>query len=173
MNLEEASDDKPKDPEAKNLEDQADSQKEGGSVGSGDDQPFTWCSALMYFGFRILIVVIIVIIAFLIPNITILLTLGGAILGTIVNILLPVLFYNRAYAFTNKNRELEVDLAAKEASEKGVSQNDGVNRSEGDPRWLTKFCSWVVLFLGVCIGIVGVVYVVIELSSGKAEHDSA
>ena len=75
----------------------------------------------MYFGFRILIVIIIVIIAFLIPNITILLTLGGAILGTIVNILLPVLFYNRAYAFTNKNRALEVDLAAEEARSKGVS----------------------------------------------------
>lgn len=63
----------------------------------------------MYFGFRILIVALICGIAFLIPNINILLTFGGAILGTIVNILLPVLFYNRAYAWTPKNRALEGD----------------------------------------------------------------
>ena len=65
------------------------------------------CSGLVYFGFRTLIVVILCVIAFAIPNINILLTIGGALLGTIVNILLPVLFYNRAYAYSTKNRMLE------------------------------------------------------------------
>jgi regulatory protein YycI of two-component signal transduction system YycFG len=36
-----------------------------------------------------------------------LITFGGAVLGTIVNILLPVLFYNRAYNGSKKNRSLE------------------------------------------------------------------
>ena len=44
------------------------------------------------------------VLAFIIPNINILLTIAGALLGTIVNIVLPVLFYNRAYGFSSKNR---------------------------------------------------------------------
>jgi hypothetical protein len=61
----------------------------------------------MYFGFRILIVCIIAGLAFAIPNINLLLTFGGAVLGTTVNIWLPVLFYNRAYTFSDKNKDLE------------------------------------------------------------------
>ena len=56
---------------------------------------------------RILIVSTLVFFAFLVPNISILLTFGGAVLGTIVNILLPVLFYNRAFNYSYKNRSLE------------------------------------------------------------------
>lgn len=63
----------------------------------------------MYIGFRTLIVAFLCVVAFSIPNINILLTIGGALLGTIVNILLPVLFYNRAYAYSAKNRMLEGD----------------------------------------------------------------
>jgi len=35
-----------------------------------------------------------------------LLTFAGAILGTIVNVIIPVLFYNRAYTNSDKNRKL-------------------------------------------------------------------
>jgi hypothetical protein len=56
---------------------------------------------------RILIVATLTFLAFLVPNISILLTFGGAVLGTIVNILIPVLFYNRAYNYSHKNRSLE------------------------------------------------------------------
>jgi uncharacterized membrane protein YqaE (UPF0057 family) len=56
---------------------------------------------------RVLIVGSLIFLAFLVPNISILLTFGGAVLGTIVNILLPVLFYNRAFNFSYKNRSLE------------------------------------------------------------------
>ena len=45
--------------------------------------------------------------SFLIPNIHILLTLAGSVLGTIVNIILPVLFYNRAYNWSDKNYKLQ------------------------------------------------------------------
>lgn len=118
----------------------------------------------MYFGFRILIVIIICGIAFLIPNINILLTFGGAILGTIVNILLPVLFYNRAYAWTPKNRALETDV---EGAQKEIKED------ESDPRMWTKILSWITLFFGIIIGLVGLVYVIMELASGNAKHDAA
>jgi len=60
----------------------------------------------LFAAFRILVVIVVAAIAFIIPNIHILLTFCGAILGTIVNIVIPVLFYNKAYAWTPKNRKL-------------------------------------------------------------------
>ena len=61
----------------------------------------------MFLGFRLLVVAIIYGLSCLIPNLHILLTFGGAILGTIVNILIPVLFYNKAYQYTPRNRKLQ------------------------------------------------------------------
>ena len=45
--------------------------------------------------------------AYIIPNINILIVTGGSIFGTTLNIILPVLFYNRAYTYTPKNKALE------------------------------------------------------------------
>ena len=101
----------PKEPgAAANLSEENKSGNEGGekSVCSyEEDDPLTCCSGIVYFGFRTLIIILLCVIAFSIPNINILLTIGGALLGTIVNIVLPILFYNRAYAFSAKNRMLE------------------------------------------------------------------
>lgn len=72
-----------------------------------DDKPFTCCSGFVYFGFRTLIVVILSIFAFIIPNINILMVTGGSVLGTALNVVIPVLFYNRAYAYSPKNKMLE------------------------------------------------------------------
>jgi len=72
-----------------------------------DGRKPSFCGYVVFFLFRTLIVVIVCFFAFLIPNISILITFGGAVLGTIVNIILPVLFYNRAYSASNKNRKLE------------------------------------------------------------------
>lgn len=60
----------------------------------------------MFFAFRTLVVVLVCAVSFVIPNINILLTFAGAILGTLVNIVLPVVFYNRAYTHSPKNRKL-------------------------------------------------------------------
>jgi len=49
--------------------------------------------------------------SFAIPNINILLTLSGAIFGTIVTIWIPVLFYNRAYSDSFKNLEKDKSLS--------------------------------------------------------------
>ena len=57
--------------------------------------------------FRVFIVFCVVFLAFLIPNINILLTIGGSALGTIVNIIIPVMFYNRAFTNSKKNLGLE------------------------------------------------------------------
>ena len=35
------------------------------------------------------------------------LTFAGAVLGTLVNVILPVMFYNRAYNSSDKNLRLE------------------------------------------------------------------
>ena len=43
----------------------------------------------------------------LIPNISLLLTFAGAVLGTIVNVILPVMFYNRAYNGSEKNLKMQ------------------------------------------------------------------
>lgn len=56
---------------------------------------------------RICIIFILFGLSMLIPNIHILLIFGGAILGTITNIYVPVIFYNRAYTFSEKNQKLE------------------------------------------------------------------
>ena len=37
------------------------------------------------------------------PNVSILLEIGGAVVGTLVNIVIPVLFYNRAFSSDIKN----------------------------------------------------------------------
>ena len=57
--------------------------------------------------FRILIIYTVAGLSFLIPNIHILLTLAGSVLGTLVNIVLPVVFYNRAYNWSDKNKKYQ------------------------------------------------------------------
>ena len=89
-------------------------EKDVSPCGYEGEQPFTCCSAFVYFGFRTLLVIVISASAYIIPNINILIVLGGSIFGTTLNIILPVLFYNRAYTFTPKNKALEG--AEKEAS---------------------------------------------------------
>jgi len=73
------------------------------TVSKEDDESIGFCKWLLFALLRILIIFSIAGLSFLIPNIHILLTLAGSILGTIVNIYLPVIFYNRAYNFSEKN----------------------------------------------------------------------
>jgi hypothetical protein len=51
------------------------------------------------------------------------LTFAGAVLGTIVNIILPVLFYNRAYNGSKKNLKLEKPNGSEE--KKPLLNEDG------------------------------------------------
>jgi amino acid permease len=158
-----------------------------------DGRKPSFCGYVVYFSFRTLVVVIVCFFAFLIPNISILITFGGAVLGTIVNILLPVLFYNRAYNGSAKNRALEKpaeDMMAADMMNNGGGDMDEMQESmmaegggedmgqaeekdDNDPRACIKITSWIVLFFGLVVGIWGLVYVIMELSSGDAKEDSA
>jgi len=127
----------------------------------------------MFIGIRFLVVIVFFGISCVIPNLHILLTFGGAILGTIVNILLPVLFYNKAYQFTPRNRRLETgkkDLPEDEQPLMENAQNDDENAS--DPRLCVKITSWIVLALGIVIAIIGLIYIIMEIKDG-AKSDSA
>lgn len=62
------------------------------------DESWTACQWLTFLLTRTLLVALIYCISITIPNINILLTLGGAVTGTVLNILIPVLYYNRAYS---------------------------------------------------------------------------
>lgn len=42
------------------------------------------------------------------------LTFAGAVLGTLVNVILPVMFYNRAYNSSDRNLGLEKPNGSKE-----------------------------------------------------------
>ena len=156
-----------------------------------DGRPPSFCGYVVYFLFRTLVVVIVCFFAFLIPNISILITFAGAVLGTLVNVLLPVLFYNRAFNNSGKNRALrkkEEGMGGAGAPEEAQGENDGANNEGGgaegkekeeeatddsDPRMCIKVTSWIVLFFGVVVGIWGLVYVIVELTSGSAEEDKA
>ena len=138
---------------------------------SADDEEWTCCFWFKFIGTRILIISIVIGLAFLIPNINILLTIGGAVLGTIVNIVVPVLFYNRAYNYKEKNKELETPEERKDQDDSLESKEE--DKDEGDPRMCTKITSWIVLVLGVIIGIIGLVYVIRELAEGSAKEDEA
>ena len=162
----------------------------------------------LFFLMRTLIVVVIVGIAFLIPNLSILITFGGAVLGTIVNIVISVLLYNRAYNHSEKNRKLKKKeenmmmnndgmmdmMAAGDADDAQPMMEGGMEdakppemmmddmnqddkqadeEDDGDPRLFIKILSWVILVIGIVIGIWGLVYVVMEMTSGDAKEDSA
>ena len=138
--------------------------------------------------FRILVVLIIYTVSILIPNINIMLTFAGAVLGTLVNIILPVMFYNRAYNGSDKNLKLERPNGSDDKkpllNENGDAAEGAENREAGadneggdegsnteDKRWGIRCCNIVVVILGVFVGICGLAYVIYELATGEAKAD--
>ena len=110
----------------------------------------------------------------LIPNIHLLLIFGGAILGTITNIYIPVLFYNRAYSFSDKNQKLE--KAKKEDDGEPLiegQQQEQVETPKSDKRFGIKVGNIIVLILGTIFGIWGLVYIILEMKNGSAKKDEA
>ena len=86
---------------------QGDDMNEGGSQVLDDDEDWGCLLWTKFIIVRLLIAAIILFISILIPNINILLTISGAILGTICNVWLPVFFYTRAYNGSQKNLALQ------------------------------------------------------------------
>ena len=155
--------------------DKEEEEETPGSSAKGSDEADRWsfCRWVNFFFYRILVVVIVALIASIVPNINILMTFTGSIFGTIVNILLPTLFYNRAYNRKEKNLKLErpqedenEDLIKKKEKESKKDDDDN------DPRLSIKICSYIVLAVGTIVAIVGLCYVIYTLNEG-AEKDEA
>ena len=58
---------------------------------------------MKYLLIRISVVITCLIISFVVPNINILLQFGGSIIATLVSVVFPIMFYNRAYNDSEKN----------------------------------------------------------------------
>lgn len=110
---------------------------------------------------RVTIVIIVFLIAAVVPNINILLTFTGACIGTMCNVWVPVLFYNRAYNTSYKNRSLESPLKPL------LHQSEDAKIS--DNRAVIKYMSWFVFVLGTLSGMIGVYYVAIRLQTAKED----
>ena len=68
------------------------------------------------------------------PNVNIVLQLTGSFGGTIVCVVLPVIFYHKAYAVAREQEEF---------------------RYTKQPDWKRNFASYVIFALGISIGSVG------------------
>lgn len=155
-------------------EEKKDEKKEEPAESVEEEEPWSACQWFTFIGIRFLVVIVFFGISSIIPNLHLLLTFGGAILGTIVNILLPVLFYNKAYQNTPRNRRLETGRK-KDLPEDEQPLMEGAADpadDDSDPRLCVKITSWIVLALGIIIAIIGLVYIVMELKDG-AKSDSA
>lgn len=102
---------------------------------------------------RFTIVCIIFLISLAVPNLNLLLTLSGAVLGTIINVYFPALFYLRAYNTSQKNQNLEC----------GEDQEP-----TPQPRTCVKFWAYFMIIFGTFVGIWGLGYVVIVLANGTS-----
>ena len=127
-----------------------------------DDENWNCCRWTKYLFFRFLIVVIVFTISLCIPNLNILLTISGALMGTLVNIWLPVFFYTRAYNGSDKNLKLE---------KPGEDGESDLNPQAGEGRYCVKVFAWIILVVGTIFGLWGLGYVIYELSEGGVAGD--
>ena len=67
------------------------------------EESYSFMQWVQYCGTRTALVVLILFFSFIVPNINILLQVSGSISGTIITVIMPVVFYNRAYSDTEKN----------------------------------------------------------------------
>lgn len=124
------------------------------------DEKWSCCRWFKYLLIRLLIIIVIFTISIMIPNLNVMLTFVGAALGTLMNVWLPVIFYNRAYNNSDKNSNLEGG---------GDKQmEDGQPRT--DPRRCIKIWSWIVFAVGTVIGVWGIVYCVFEVLEAKEDE---
>ena len=70
-------------------------------------KPHSTMQMIVFVVIRLVVVAVVVLTSFVFPNLNLVLTLGGSILGTIMTIVLPVTFYNRAYSMTEKNQKYD------------------------------------------------------------------
>jgi len=101
----------------------------GKKNGDSNDENETSCLYIFkYIFWRTFVVLLAYTASIFCPNIHLILTFAGAILGTIISILIPVLFYNKAYEFNEKN--IRLVKQKKEENEKLLNSEDSSEPSE-------------------------------------------
>jgi hypothetical protein len=112
--------------------------------------------------------------SFVFPDLNLVLTIGGAVLGTIMTIVVPVMFYNRAYSDSFQPNDHDVDGAQdpEQVGLLGGADPDGVLAGKDpelrlsapgaksrrpDPRRTIKLLNYVVLTSGLFVSSVGFV----------------
>lgn len=75
-----------------------------------EQEELTCFNIFKFIFWRVFVVVLAYTVSIFCPSINIILTFAGAILGVLVSIIIPVLFYNRAYRFNEKNIKLDKNL---------------------------------------------------------------
>ena len=68
-----------------------------GKESNDSEDEWTCFYIFKYIFWRTFVVLIVYTVSIFCPSINVILTFSGAVLGTIISILIPVLFYNRAY----------------------------------------------------------------------------
>ena len=106
--------------------------------------------------FRMLVVAATIWISLCLPNVHAVLALTGSVAGTLIAVVVPIMFYNKAYSGSFKG-EIE-------EGEEGEDQENEEDKAAGvDSRKWLKRLNWVVLFVGVVIGVQGLVATIAEL----------
>lgn len=130
------------------------------------NNPESYVEWVKFFSVRTLIILTIWLVSSTIPNISILITFLGALQGTILNVWIPVLFYNRAYNSSYKNIALKkMSEIQRETLEKsGAIILSDPKDPDSEPidgrRWI-KIFSWVMFVCGTIVGVYSFVYVIV------------
>ncbi len=84
------------------------------------------------------------------PNINLVLIIGGSIFGTITSIIIPIVFYNKAYSSNYKNLSQDI-------SNSYILNNslDGEIPKLIDKRKTIKIINYIILLAGIIVGAFG------------------
>ena len=122
------------------------------------DRPRRWAKFLFV---RTLVVLAVTAASFTVPSLSAMLTLGGSIMGTLMTIVVPVMFYNRAYSGEKKHLDLQRSSPAKNDEE--PVEDAEAETEPADTRKLIRRVNLVVLVFGCSLGAVGFVNAVQEV----------
>jgi len=124
---------------------------------------------------RLFVVVLVTIGSFGFKNVNVILAIGGSLLGTAMTIVMPVVFYNRAFSSNAKHLSLDKNSRRMMESEpefEGLISREkdqdrepesGENMGLIDNRRGLKVMNMVVLVVGVTIGFIGLIDALREL----------
>ena len=109
----------------------------------------TWSQSFFFYLFRTAFVMFILVCSFYTPSLNIMLAIGGAILGTIVTVVIPVMFYNKAYADEEVNHGKDKSTA----------------ESKSNRKFLRRF-NYLIMTMGISVSMVGFVNTIKNIMNG-------